>query len=67
MRAWVLPEYVEDILRGAAARIERMRRAVLDLFAVHGYQMVMPPLIEYLESPLTGASSSVPEGGLSRD
>jgi ATP phosphoribosyltransferase regulatory subunit len=54
MRTWLLPEYVEDILPAEAARIERLRRTVLDLFAVHGYQLVMPPLLEYVDSLLTG-------------
>src|SRR6185503_9708226 len=54
MRTWVLPEYIEDILPGEAARIERLRRDILDLFIVHGFELVMPPLIEYLESLLTG-------------
>ena len=43
MRTWLLPEYVEDILPAEAVRVERLRRAILDLFAVHGYQLVMPP------------------------
>ena len=54
MRAWLLPEYVEDILPAEALRIERLRRDILDLFMVHGYQLVMPPLLEYVESLLTG-------------
>lgn len=54
MRTWVLPEYIEDILPPEAARIERLRRDILDLFRVHGYELVMPPLLEYLESLLTG-------------
>jgi ATP phosphoribosyltransferase regulatory subunit len=54
MRAWLLPEYIEDILPAQAARIERLRRQMLDLFAVHGYELVMPPLLEYVESLLTG-------------
>jgi len=54
MRTWLLPEYIEDILPVEASRIERLRRDVLDLFAVHGYQLVMPPLLEYVESLLTG-------------
>ena len=54
MRTWVLPEYIEDILPGEAARIERLRRDILDVFMVHGFELVMPPLIEYLESLLTG-------------
>ena len=54
MRNWLLPEYIEDILPAEALRIERLRRVVLDLFAAHGYALVMPPLLEYLESLLTG-------------
>src|SRR5512146_2698622 len=51
---WLLPEYIEDILPAEAARIESLRRAILEEFALHGYQLVMPPLLEYLESLLTG-------------
>jgi ATP phosphoribosyltransferase regulatory subunit len=54
MRRWLLPEYIDDILPAEAQRIERLRRAILDLFRVHGYALVMPPLLEYLESLLTG-------------
>src|SRR3990170_4498252 len=54
MRTWVLPEYIEDILPPEAARIERLRRDVLDLYRTHGYELVMPPLLEYVESLLTG-------------
>jgi ATP phosphoribosyltransferase regulatory subunit len=54
MRNWLLPEYLEDILPPEAQRIEYVRRALLDLFHVHGYELVMPPLLEYVESLLTG-------------
>ncbi|MBI2509454.1 MAG: ATP phosphoribosyltransferase regulatory subunit [Betaproteobacteria bacterium] len=54
MRTWVLPEYIEDILPPEAGRIERLRRVVLDLFRARGYELVMPPLLEYTESLLTG-------------
>jgi ATP phosphoribosyltransferase regulatory subunit len=54
MRRWLLPEYIEDILPAEAQRIETLRRCILDLFRVHGYELVMPPLLEYLESLLTG-------------
>src|SRR3989304_1495814 len=54
MRTWVLPEYIEDILPPEAARIERLRGDLLDLFGAHGYELVMPPLLEYVESLLTG-------------
>ena len=54
MRNWILPEYIEDVLPAEAARIEKLRRDLLDLFAVHGYQYVIPPMLEYLESLITG-------------
>lgn len=54
MRAWLLPEHIEDILPHEAARIERLRREMLDLFHLHGYELVMPPLLEYVDSLLTG-------------
>lgn len=56
---WLLPEYLADALPLEAARIERQRRAVLDLFRTHGYELVMPPLIEYLDSLLTGSGQDL--------
>lgn len=55
MRNWLLPEYIEDVLPAEAGRIESMRRSLLDLFRVHGYQYVIPPMLEYMESLTTGA------------
>ncbi len=54
MRNWLLPEYIEDVLPAEAARIESLRRTLLDLFKVHGYQYVIPPMLEYMESLITG-------------
>ena len=54
MQKWLLPEYIEDLLPGEAARVERLRRRILDLFFAHGYELVVPPMLEYLESLLTG-------------
>ena len=51
---WVLPEYIEDILPKEAMRIERLRRSILDLFFSKGYEFVIPPLLEYMDSLLTG-------------
>jgi ATP phosphoribosyltransferase regulatory subunit len=51
---WILPEYIEDILPAEAMRIERLRRSILDLFFRHGYELVIPPLLEYTDSLLTG-------------
>ncbi|MFJ5445324.1 ATP phosphoribosyltransferase regulatory subunit [Methylobacillus methanolivorans] len=54
MRNWLLPEYIEDVLPAEAARVEQLRRSLLDLFKVHGYQYVIPPMMEYMESLTTG-------------
>jgi ATP phosphoribosyltransferase regulatory subunit len=54
MRTWLLPEYIEDILPDEARRVEQVRRRILDDFAAHGYELVMPPLLEYVDSLLTG-------------
>ncbi len=54
MRNWLLPEFIEDIMPAEAARIESLRRQLLDLFKVNGYQYVIPPTLEYVESLITG-------------
>lgn len=54
MQTWLLPEYIEDILPPEARRIESLRRRLLDLFHVHGYHQVIPPLLEYLPSLMSG-------------
>ena len=54
MRTWLLPEFIEDVLPKEAAQIELLRRRLLDLFKVYGYQYVIPPTLEYLESLITG-------------
>jgi ATP phosphoribosyltransferase regulatory subunit len=51
---WLLPEYIEDILPAEAMRIERLRRKLLDAFFEKKYELVMPPLLEYMDSLLTG-------------
>ena len=52
---WLLPEGIDEILPPEARRLEAMRRRLLDLFDRWGYELVMPPLVEYLESLLTGS------------
>lgn len=52
---WLLPDGIEEVLPEEAARIETARRNLLDLFASWGYDLVITPHIEYLESLLTGA------------
>jgi ATP phosphoribosyltransferase regulatory subunit len=51
---WLLPEGIEEVLPDEARRLEQLRRRLLDLFAGWGYELVMPPLIEYLDALLTG-------------
>jgi ATP phosphoribosyltransferase regulatory subunit len=55
MPHWLLPENIADVLPSEARKIEELRRRMLDQFRLYGYEMVMPPLLEYLESLLTGA------------
>jgi ATP phosphoribosyltransferase regulatory subunit len=54
MRKWVLPEYIDDILPAEAEAIEELRRTLLDHFKARGFRLVQPPLIEHLDSLLTG-------------
>lgn len=54
MRRWLLPEHIEDILPDGARTVERLRRSLLDLFEVHGFEIVQPPLLEFTESLLSG-------------
>jgi ATP phosphoribosyltransferase regulatory subunit len=54
VRKWLLPEFVEDILPDEARAIESARARLLEVFRVHGYELVMPPMLEYIDSLLTG-------------
>lgn len=56
---WLLPEYLSDALPAEAANVERLRREILDVFRGHGYELVIPPHLEYLESLLTGAGQDL--------
>jgi ATP phosphoribosyltransferase regulatory subunit len=51
---WLLPESIEDMLPAEARQVERLRRLLLDEFRAWGYELVVPPLLEYVESLLTG-------------
>jgi len=59
MRTWLLPEYIEDVLPDDAQRLEDMRRTLLDRFRAHGYQLVMPPLLEYVDSLLSATGEDM--------
>jgi ATP phosphoribosyltransferase regulatory subunit len=54
MSAWVLPDHIADVLPSEARHIEELRRELLDAARGYGYELVMPPLIEHLESLLSG-------------
>ena len=59
MSKWLLPEYVSDVLPSEARKIEEMRRCILDKFRTFGYELVMPPLLEYIDSLLTGTGQDL--------
>ncbi len=59
MPNWLLPENIADVLPSEARKIEDLRRAILDNFRLYGYELVMPPMLEYLESLLTGAGQDM--------
>jgi ATP phosphoribosyltransferase regulatory subunit len=59
MSAWVLPDHIADVLPSEARHIEELRRLYLDTARGYGYELVMPPLLEYLESLLSGTGRAL--------
>lgn len=59
MSAWVLPDHIADVLPSEARHIEELRRDLLDTARRYGYELVMPPLLEHLESLLTGTGKAL--------
>ncbi|MGB7183371.1 MAG: ATP phosphoribosyltransferase regulatory subunit, partial [Burkholderiaceae bacterium] len=59
MPNWLLPENLSDALPSEARRIEELRRQLLDLYRIYGYELIAPPLIEHLDSLLTGSGSQL--------
>jgi ATP phosphoribosyltransferase regulatory subunit len=59
MSAWVLPDHIADVLPSEARHIEELRRDLLDTARGYGYELVMPPLLEHLESLLTGTGEAL--------
>jgi ATP phosphoribosyltransferase regulatory subunit len=53
--SWLLPDGIEEILPKEAEHLEKLRNALLELFACWGYNLVIPPFIDYLDSLLTGS------------
>ena len=59
MPRWLLPESIADVLPSEARAIEDLRRRLLDLYRSHGYELVMPPLLEHIESLLSGTGQAL--------
>jgi len=57
--AWLLPEHIADVLPSQARRIEELRRELLDMARTYGCELVMPPLLEHLESLLSGTGHAL--------
>ena len=55
--AWLLPEHIADVLPSQARRIEELRRELLDMARGYGCELVIPPLLEHLDSLLSGTGS----------
>lgn len=56
---WMLPEGVEESLPPVSWRIEALRRGLLDRYRERGYELILPPLLEHLDTLLTGAGSDL--------
>ncbi len=59
MSAWVLPDHIADVLPSEARHIEDLRRQLLDSARCYGYELIAPPLVEHLESLLTGTGEAL--------
>ena len=58
-KRWLLPEGVDEILPPRAILLEQMCRKLIDLFSSWGYEFVIPPMMEYLESLLTATGEDL--------
>ncbi|WP_028605397.1 ATP phosphoribosyltransferase regulatory subunit [Ottowia thiooxydans] len=59
MSAWLLPDHIADVLPSEARHIEELRRLLLDTARSYGYELVIPPMIEHLDSLLTGTGEAL--------
>ncbi|MCK5432667.1 MAG: ATP phosphoribosyltransferase regulatory subunit [Gammaproteobacteria bacterium] len=57
--SWILPEGIEEILPPRAEQMDRLCREIIDLYTTWGYQLVIPPMIEYMDSLLTGTGKDL--------
>ena len=58
-RAWLLPEHIADVLPSEARHVESLRRSLLDIAARRGFNLVIPPLLEHVESLLSGTGQAL--------
>jgi ATP phosphoribosyltransferase regulatory subunit len=58
-RAWLLPEQIADVLPSQARRVEELRRTLIDRARGYGYELVIPPLVEHLDSLLSGTGQAL--------
>ena len=57
--AWLLPEHIADVLPAQARHIEELRRGLTDVARSYGFELVMPPLLEHIESLLSGTGRAL--------
>jgi ATP phosphoribosyltransferase regulatory subunit len=58
-QSWLLPEGIDELMPAEAAQLENLHRSLVDRMSSWGYQLVVPPLVEYLDSLLTGTAKSL--------
>lgn len=59
MNTWLLPDGINESLPDEAEKLEALRRHLIDLYATWGYRLVMPPLVEYMESLRAGMGTQL--------
>lgn len=59
MNTWLLPDGIKEALPEDAQKLEALRRNLIDLYATWGYRLVMPPLVEYMESLSVGMGTQL--------
>ncbi len=56
---WLLPEGIEEVIPPRAANLESLRRGLVDMYACWGYELIMPPMVEFADSLLTGSAGDL--------
>ena len=57
MSNWQLPEGIDELTGEQAFVFESVRRCLLDLYQSWGYELVVPPMVEYIESLILTSNS----------